>query len=64
MRILHMHTKKVKNKSISKFTQLANKDEIEGQFRHVKNFKKRKGRCTDRAYIFNIHSGAITYANQ
>jgi hypothetical protein len=31
-----MHTKKVKNKSISKFTQLTNRDEIEGQFRHMK----------------------------
>jgi hypothetical protein len=59
-----MHTRKVKNKSISNFTQLTNRDEIEGQFRHMKNFRKRKGRCTNSAYIFNIHSGAISGANQ
>jgi hypothetical protein len=63
-RILHIHTKKFKKKSISKFTQLANKNKIEGQFTHMKNFKNRKGRCIDNAYIFNSHNGVTSCVNQ
>jgi hypothetical protein len=39
-----MHTRKVKNKFISKFTQLPNRKKIEGQFWHMKKSgTKREG---------------------